>query len=141
MRILITEDDFISRHLLCHLLASWGTCDQAANGAEAVEAFSRALDEKRPYDVVLLDIMMPVMDGQAALTEIRRLEESRNIWGLAAVKVIMTTALDDRKTVLTAFRHQCELFLVKPIDEKILYQQMRGLGFTPTPAMDKPVVA
>jgi two-component system chemotaxis response regulator CheY len=131
MRILITEDDFVSRLLLQRLLEPWGTCDVTVNGAEAVEAFTRALDAKKPYDLVCLDIMMPVMDGQAALAEIRQIEAKHGIWGLQATKILMTTALDDSKTVLSSFRSQCEIYMVKPINEHELYRNLRALGFTP----------
>lgn len=131
MRMLIAEDDFISRRLLLALLKPYGNCDMASNGMEAVDAFTWAWDQKIPYDLICLDIMMPVMDGQKALEEIRRLEQERGIWGLQSVKVIMTTALDDPKTVLACFRQQCEVYLPKPLDEKRLYQHLKEFGFQP----------
>lgn len=131
MRILIAEDDFVSRRLLTSLLAPFGACDVTVNGQEAVEAFTRAWEEKRPYDLICLDIMMPVMDGQLALAEMRRLEQARGVWGLAGAKIIMTTALDDPQTVLASFRHQCEVYLVKPLEEKLLHRHLQEFGFTP----------
>jgi two-component system chemotaxis response regulator CheY len=120
MRTLIAEDDFVSRLVLHQFLQRHGTCDLAANGQEAVTAFARAWQCGEPYDLICLDIMMPVMDGQAALREIRRMEQERGIHGSQAVKIIMTTALDDPRNILEAFRSQCEGYLVKPVDERQL---------------------
>ena len=77
MKALIVEDDFTSRLLLQGLLQPFGVCHVCINGKEAVEAFKIALDQKEPYDLVCLDIMMPEMDGQTALKEIRAIEGQR----------------------------------------------------------------
>jgi two-component system chemotaxis response regulator CheY len=131
MRILIAEDDFVSRRLLAALLAPFGSCDVTVNGQEAVDAFRRSLADNRRYDLVCLDIMMPVLDGQQALGQIRTLEQEHGIWGLAGTKIIMTTALDDPQTVLLSFRQQCEVYLVKPLDENLLYRHLLAFGFRP----------
>ena len=98
MKILIVDDDFASRLLLQAVLSRYGECHIAVNGREAVEAF-RAAQENVGYDLICLDIMMPDVDGQTALKEIRALEEARGISSSAGAKIIMTTALDDMKTM------------------------------------------
>lgn len=131
MKILIVEDDFVSRKLLLTILASYGECDVAVNGQEAIEAFKIALDEGRKYDLVCLDIMMPEKDGHEVLKEIREVEKGFNIVGLDGVKVIMTTALTDSKNVVQAFREQCEAYMVKPIDKEKLLSKIEELGLIP----------
>ena len=64
MRCLIVEDDFISRRILQQLLSSHFECDVAVDGEEGVESFRLAHEEKKPYDRVFLDIMMPKLDGR-----------------------------------------------------------------------------
>ena len=131
MKILIAEDDFISRVLLQEMLAPYGVCHSAADGREALSAFERMLEQKTPYDLICLDIMMPTMDGQEALQNIRRIEKEKGIGGSDAVKVIMTTALDDPKNIMMAFiKGQCEAYLTKPITPANLYEQLKKLGFT-----------
>lgn len=116
MKSLVVEDDFVSRRILQKVLSKYGPCDITVNGQEALTAFKMAWEENEPYDLVCLDIMMPEMDGFEVLKEIRVFEDERGIFGLEGVKVIMTTALDDPKTIMRAFKEQCEDYLVKPIN-------------------------
>lgn len=97
MKFLIVEDDFGSRKLIQALLRSYGQCDVVVDGNEGVEAFRLAWEENSPYDLVLLDIMMPKLDGQEALREIRHIEREIGVAPDDEVKVIMTTALEDPK--------------------------------------------
>jgi two-component system chemotaxis response regulator CheY len=128
VRILIVEDEFGSRKLLQKFLTPYGTCDMAVDGEEAVEAFTIALQEDEPYDLICLDIMLPKKDGQQVLKEIRAQERENNIMGLDGVKIIMTTALNDPKNIMEAFRSQCEAYIPKPITKQKLFEEMRGLG-------------
>ena len=75
MRTLVVEDDFTSRLLLQSFLAKYGDCHIAVNGKEAITAFRTANQEGNKYDLICMDIMMPEMDGQAAITQIRDLEQ------------------------------------------------------------------
>ena len=108
MRILIVEDDMTSRLLLRKMLESLGACDVAVNGKEAVEAFRLASEQREPYALVCLDIMMPEMDGQAALKAIRALEQDAGRLPSQAAKIVMTTALRDIENVTNAYRELCD---------------------------------
>lgn len=120
MKSLIVDDDFFSRRILQTILSAYGECHVAVNGKEALFAFKQAHAEETPYEVICLDIMMPEMDGQEVLKEIRQIEQSKNILGNDSVKIIMTTALDDSGNITTAFREQCESYLIKPISKSKL---------------------
>jgi two-component system chemotaxis response regulator CheY len=72
--------------------------------------------------------MMPEMDGQAALKEIRLLEQTRGLAGPDRAKIIMTTALADAANVLMAREQLCDHFLVKPIQKLKLVEVLRGLA-------------
>lgn len=128
MRILIVDDDHVCCTVLAMQLPLIGDVDLAGSGKEAVEAVGRALDIGRPYGLIFLDIVMPDGDGQEALRRIRALEADRGIHGLNGAKVVMTTALDDRKQVMTAFRDQAEAYLVKPVEPAKLREVLRDLG-------------
>ncbi|MCK5227391.1 MAG: response regulator [Desulfobulbaceae bacterium] len=129
MNILIVEDDFVCRTLLQKLLTSYGSCHIASNGKEALTAFEQSLSKNDRYDLICLDIMMPEMDGQEALQEIRKLEDERKIGGTDIVKVIMITALTDPKNIMKAFiKGHCEAYITKPIDPDQLLAEMKKLG-------------
>lgn len=130
MKILIVEDDFVSRRLLQKILAPYGECDIAINGKEALKAFQIAWEEGAPYDLICLDIMMPEMDGQETLTKIRELEQQHGVdLGTAnSAKIIMTTALADAENFFGAFRNGCETYIVKPIDRQKLLAEIEKLS-------------
>lgn len=129
MRILIVDDEFASRKLLHAILSPYGECDIAVDGEEAVRAFELAWQEEKPYDLICLDIMMPGTNGQQALKAIRGMEQSMSVKASQEVKVIMTTALDDPKTVVEAYyKGGATSFIVKPIAHKKLLEEIRGLG-------------
>lgn len=114
LKILIVEDEFVSRYLLEEFLAPYGTSHSAVDGYEAVLAFKTALTEKRPYRLVCLDIMMPGLDGREVAKEIRRLEKELHVD--TPCKVVMTTALTDDKIkdelLAAGF---CDAYLSKPL--------------------------
>jgi two-component system chemotaxis response regulator CheY len=116
MRVLIVEDDFTSRLLLHKFLSDYGECHVAVNGTEAAQAFQRAKQEGQKYDLICMDIMMPEMDGQRALREIRALEQAAGTLSGDEVRVIMTTGLEDTKNLLESFQGWCDAYLTKPID-------------------------
>jgi len=127
VKILIAEDDFISRLLLQELLKTYGQAHIAVNGREALAAVRVALESDRPYDLICLDITMPEMSGQDALREIRLAEETSGVAGQARAKIIMTTALADKDNVVTARDQHCDSFLVKPIERTRLVGELRRL--------------
>ncbi|NTV49648.1 MAG: response regulator [Geobacteraceae bacterium] len=128
MKCLIAEDQLLSRRILKELLSSQFDCDIAVNGQEAIDSFQLAHESKRPYDVIFMDIMMPVVDGLEALLCIRTLERKMEIPHSLAVKVIMTTALDDPKTVVKSFNDcQADSYIVKPISRQKLANELRKL--------------
>jgi two-component system, chemotaxis family, chemotaxis protein CheY len=129
MKMLIAEDDFVARRIIKDVTSPYGDCDVVVDGKEAVRAFKLAWDEDKPYDLVCLDIMMPNLDGLEALKQIRAMEKELGIRGSKEVKVIMTTALDDPKTVFHSFyRSGATSYLVKPITRKKIVQEMMQLG-------------
>ncbi len=132
MKILIVEDDFISRKLLQRMLSEYGECEIAVNGAEAVEAFSLAMQEGTPYQLICLDIMMPEMNGQQVLKVFRRIERDMGINPVDETRVIMTTSLDSPKNVIEAYyKGGCTSYLVKPIEKKMLIEALKEHGLVP----------
>lgn len=131
MRILIAEDDFASRKFMHRFLSKYGECDITVDGKEAVEAFIMASEANEKYDLVCLDIMMPEMDGYQALKKIRDYERERNIPEEEGAKIIITTALSDRRNVDKAFSLGCVAYAGKPIDQTKFENEMRKLNLIP----------
>ena len=112
LSILIVEDNAINLRLITAALTRAGhRVDTATDGQVAVEKFKENL-----YDAILMDIMMPVMDGLHAAREIRKVEKSRRIPNLKKVEIIAVTANafeDDRNKFI-----ECgmDYYMNKPIE-------------------------
>jgi two-component system chemotaxis response regulator CheY len=131
MRILIAEDDETCSLILNSLLKPYGTSIIVEDGEAAIKVFTTALVKQQPFDLVCLDIKMPGLDGQACLRSIRAIEQGFDRTGGAGAKILMTTGLNAPDMIMSAFRSQCEGYLVKPIQQEKLTSQLAGLGFFP----------
>lgn len=129
MRSLVVEDDYITSQVMKEILSAYGHTDIAENGRIAIELFTDAINNEEMYDIIFLDIMMPELDGQETLSIIRQKEVENRIMGLDAVKVIMTTALDDFENIKNAFKSQCEGYLVKPVEKDKIVGILREYNF------------
>lgn len=128
MRTLLAEDDFASRKFMDKYLSQYGDCDVTVDGEEAVDAFMMALEDGTPYDLVCLDVMMPVLDGYQVLKAIRDIEAERDTPKEKRVKIIMTTALNEERNVKKAFELGCEAYSGKPIDIDRFEEVLRRLN-------------
>jgi two-component system chemotaxis response regulator CheY len=116
MKALVVDDDLITRMVLQEILSAYADVHSCVDGNEAVLAYRRALDRGEPYDLVCMDVLMPVMGGIEALQLIRREEELHGRYRPRATKVIITTASDDADTISQAFRELCDAYVIKPVD-------------------------
>lgn len=128
MKILLVDDNFVSRKLLNALLKEVGECVLAASGEEAFEQFTHAQSNGVPFDLICLDVMMPGLDGHETLAQVREWEAKNEIDAVHGVKVIMITAMDDKKNVFQAFKGGCEAYIVKPVERNKLMEAIARLG-------------
>ena len=128
MRILIAEDDMVSRRFLSKFLTQYGECDVVVDGMEALDAYLISVKENDQYDAICLDIMMPKVDGLKVLKAIRDFETHRSVLPEKRVKIIMISALADTEYVHGAFESGCEAYAAKPIDTEKLVEVMKNLG-------------
>jgi len=104
-RILIVDDEMMNRDLIAKVLKKEGfQSDEASNGFEALERL-----KVRPYDLVLMDLMMPEMDGFDAIQVIR--DELQ-----LAMPIITVTALGDEAAISKALELGADGYLLKPFD-------------------------
>ncbi|QFU24552.1 response regulator [Shewanella eurypsychrophilus] len=116
MKILIADDDRVSRQTQKRILSRSGEVDTVVNGAEAVQKFKHALEVSDPYHLICLDISMPFFDGKYALEEIRKIEKAKLIAKDKdkEVKVVMVTSSRAKKDILQV-KGKCNAYLLKPI--------------------------
>ena len=121
-KILLVEDNELNREIAGELLSGYGfIVDIAENGKQAVEKVQSCSDQV--YDLVLMDIQMPIMNGYEATRAIRGLKDKR----LADIPVIAMTANafdEDRKEALLNGMND---FLSKPIDLKELIATLKDI--------------
>jgi len=128
MKSLIVEDDQISSQVLEKMISRYGSSDVAADGQKALDLFRQALESGRPYDLVFMDIMIPEIDGLQTVLAMRQLETSRALSLSQRVKVIMTSALDDPRTIMKAlYESDASSYLVKPIRMQAVEAELRAL--------------
>ncbi|WP_071544504.1 response regulator [Pseudodesulfovibrio hydrargyri] len=127
VHILVAEDSESNQMLLSLYFTDSGyTLDFAENGREAVARF-----KKGSYELVLMDIFMPVMDGLDATREIRSFEKERGLSPVPIVAVSANAFAEDRQRSMKA---GCSDFMAKPIRKVPLLKFVaRTLGETPQP--------
>lgn len=124
MKILVCEDNFVDRKILCNFMQQYGTVDVAANGKEAVEAFKAGFTEQERYRLVFLDINMPEMNGHEALKAIRNFEKEVGAISTSHAVVIMATSAEDPATILNSFKEQCDGYVKKPVTKEKLKTEL-----------------
>jgi len=129
VKSLIVDDELTSRELLSLILKPYGPVDTASDGLEGLKAYNLALG-REPYDLIMLDIMLPKMDGQQVLKSIRRIEQERGVVGPEQVKIVMISALGDFSNVSQAFASACTSYLTKPILPEKVRAELAKLGFS-----------
>jgi two-component system chemotaxis response regulator CheY len=123
-RLLIVDDAVIMRMRIKDIAreAGWEIAGEATNGEEAVARF----EEFRP-DLVTLDIVMPAMDGVAALRQIRQAHPE--------ARVVMVSAVDQKEKLTECIRLGAIDFIVKPFDKSALKGLFEKLNRDATPAL------
>jgi signal transduction histidine kinase/CheY-like chemotaxis protein len=114
-RVLLVEDSENNRMLIIWYLKDLPyTIDVACNGHEGVELFM-----KHRYDIVLMDIQMPVLDGFMATRRIRAIEQAR---GLPPTPVLALSASTLKEDAHLCFAAGCTAYLAKPVQKRDLVQ-------------------
>ena len=113
LKILVAEDDLVSRKILVKLLNKFGDVDIVFNGLEAIDAMMLSVKSKSPYDLYCLDIMMPKVDGIKVLSTIRDYENQMKI---EKSKIVMITALNEKNVIDDAFAKGADAYATKPLD-------------------------
>ncbi len=129
-RVLIVDDNESHRMILHHFLSGWGIQDDRAENAQrAVELVEAAATSGRPYDVAVLDMMMPDQDGLALAKMLRAHPAGRNL------RLLLLTSLVQKGQADQAKQAGIDVYLTKPVRHDQLYDGLcRALGFARVPA-------
>ncbi len=109
--VLLVEDNPVNMMIAAATLTQWGVkVEEARDGQTAIDAVAAAARRGRPFDLILMDVQMPVMSGHEATIELRK------AWSPDALPIIALTAaalVSERELALAAGMND---FLTKPID-------------------------
>jgi len=131
MKSLIVDDDFTCSYIFQTLLSKYGQSDTVSNGLDAIEAYQTSLNKGTPYDLMIIDIMMPNMNGYEVLKNIRAIEAEKQISFPFNAKIILATGLDDieNRQLEQNLDEFSEAYLVKSNDHYALLEKLTLLGF------------
>lgn len=134
-RFLIADDSLSVQASLKTTLSGYGACDEALNGEKAVELFQASVDSGTRYDLAIIDIIMPVMDGVTALKEIIAIQDKHGIKEHERTKIIILSGLKDAQNIEEAVisTRSGGVYITKPFDEKTVIEALINLGIAPNP--------
>ena len=127
-KILVVDDDHISRLKMQAIMEDFGECHVAKRGGDALKLFKKAFDGHVPFDLITLDIAMPDMDGTEVLYAIREKENKNKISKQDQVKIIMVTSHSDKGHLMTCIQSGCNDFIVKPFDVNSIIKKIDRIG-------------
>lgn len=121
MRILVVEDNSVSRDLAMHMLRQLGhDVSMVGNGREAVERQSEC-----PFDLIVMDVWMPEMDGLEASRKIREIESARNSPRTPIIALTAHAIRGDRDACISAGMDE---YLTKPIRRQTLVDAIQRVA-------------
>jgi HD-like signal output (HDOD) protein/CheY-like chemotaxis protein len=138
MKILIVDDDLVSRSKMEVLMSTFGECTLAQNGHEAISEYKRAWDGGTPFSLVTLDIEMPGMDGEEALSQIREFETRESATPDKQAVIFMVTGLSEKEQVLKCLCCGCQDYIVKPFNIQVIREKLQKFSVLSDAAKQMP---
>lgn len=131
-RILIADDNETNRTILTKIVNNFGCRSESVkSGSEAIKALKDAAADNDPYRILLLDMMMPGMDGEHTTIIIRNTAAIRN------TGIIMLTSLGTRGDMADMRQIGCDGYLIKPVKESLLFEAISDLLSGRQPGSDE----
>jgi len=128
MRILIADDELVSRKLMERIMTGYGECVAVNGGQAALDAFQAAKEQEKPFDLITLDISMPDVNGLDVLYQIREMEKEKDPPTSPRCVIIMVTSSADKDSIVTAVQAGCNDYIAKPIDRDTIYKKLIKVG-------------
>lgn len=124
MRILVVDDEMISRMKMEALMQTFGACTAADSGNVAIYEYKKALTQGTPFQIVMLDIDMPDMRGTQVLKNIRKLEATASHRAV----VVMVTAQLTQDQVVSCIQEGCDDYIAKPFNIEVIRSKLMKFG-------------
>ena len=131
-KTLLIDDSILVQEIMEQTLNEYGITDIATadNGLLGLESFTAALKDGAPFNLVFLDIEMPVMDGQEALKRIRAAEEAAGVAKADRAVIIMATTLSSPADMMEAvIDGDCSDYYVKTVELEEIRALLVKYGF------------
>ena len=122
-KILVVDDSAVNRDILKEILTDVAVCDFVEDALKAIDLFNRSLELEHYYDILLVDIGLPKLNGIELLRKIRQEEKDAGILRGEGIPIIMVTAFKDR--FLEAYDIGCHEYVIKPIDPDLLLEKVK----------------
>ncbi len=130
MRILVVDDEMVSRMKMQRIMQHYGDCVAVGSGNEALEAFTEALLNRVPFKLITLDVSMPDMGGTEVLSKIRMFESTNAVAKEDRAKILMVTSHADQETVMDGIKGGCDDYIIKPFTLELVTQKLNKIGLT-----------
>ena len=114
-------------------MENFGQSKSVEHGKEVIAEFHHAHYINEPFNLIMLDINLPEMDGIRVLSEIRRAEKYLTIPKDDTAKILMVTSYGDKNRIVACIRAGCDDYIVKPFDNDLIRQKLDKLGIIDIP--------
>jgi two-component system chemotaxis response regulator CheY len=130
MKTLIIEDDSSANSIFVRYFENYGACDSATTGFDGMQKFMDALNSGDLYNLVIIDIILPDMNGYQLLETIRLEEDMRKFSNSERAKIILTTSLDDEENrkLIEKLKYGYETYYVKSFALDGIEKNLKELG-------------
>ena len=131
MKMIVIDDDLISRKKLAEILKQFGEISDFERGDIAILYYEKCIHEKKSIDLITIDISMPVLNGLAVLAKMRDVEKDCGLSEEKKAHIVMVTSSDDKEKVLDALKAGCDDYILKPFDEESVLSRLKIRGILP----------
>ena len=128
MKILIVDDELVSRKKMEKIMQHYGSCHAVESGTAAIKAYTEALLGQEQFGLVTLDVSMPDISGPEVLAMIRTVERKNAIPEQERAKILMVTSHSDQTTVMASIAAGCDDYIKKPFTLELVTQKLNGMG-------------
>jgi HD-like signal output (HDOD) protein/CheY-like chemotaxis protein len=141
MKILIVDDDLVSRSKMEVLMSAFGECILAQDGLEAISEYEQAWEGGIPFGLITLDIEMPGLNGEQVLARIREFETHRSATPDKQAVIFMVTGQSDKEQVIKCLSCGCQDYIVKPFNVQVIQEKLQKSGLLSESARPMPAAS